>query len=195
MLPCPRKTLGSMITEQLGLGNEYYTFTNLQATYEPCQQGASQAPHAVLCLALHSVAVKACSGATQISVMGISRAQPRATFLEPCTSHSEGPASLTAIPQVKEPRMPGVDQSRPVSLCQNAYSDRVRQQLNRSLVLLDTPCQHVDGGNKPEVEVQTDEELLLPSITISRTDKEFALIEPSINSLRISFKVSDCMPS
>ena len=91
--------------------------------------------------------------------------------------------------------MPGADQPRPVSLCQNAYSDRIRQQLNRSLVLLDTPCQHVDGGNKPEVEVQTDKELVLPSITISRTDKEFALIEPSINSLRISFKVSDCMPS
>ena len=91
--------------------------------------------------------------------------------------------------------MPGLDQSMPVSLCQNAYSDRVRQQLNRSLVLLDTPCQHVDGGNKPEVEVQADEELVLPSITISRTDKEFALIEPSINSLRISFKVGDCMSS
>ena len=86
MLLCPRNTLNSMITEQLGLGNEYYTFTNLQATCEPCQQGASQAPRIFLCLALHSVVVKASSGATQIPVMGISRAQARAMFLEPCTS-------------------------------------------------------------------------------------------------------------
>jgi actin related protein 2/3 complex subunit 4 len=62
-------------------------------------------------------------------------------------------------------------------------------------VLVDTPCQHIDGSNKPEIEIQIDKELILPSITILRTDKEFALIEPSINSLRISFKVKDSIPS
>ena len=72
----------------------------------------------------------------------------------------------------------------------NPYLEKVRQQLNQSFVLLDTPCQHVDGGNKPEIELQTDEELVLPSITICKSDKEYALFEPSINALRISFKVS-----
>ena len=73
---------------------------------------------------------------------------------------------------------------------QTPYLEKVRQQLNRSYVLLDTPCQHVDGGNKPEIELQTDKELLLPSFTICKSDKELALFEPSINALRISFKVS-----
>ena len=73
---------------------------------------------------------------------------------------------------------------------QNPYLENVRQQLTRSYVLLDTPCQHVDGGNKPEIELETDGELVLPSFTISKSDKEFALFEPSINALRISFKVS-----
>ncbi len=70
------------------------------------------------------------------------------------------------------------------------YLEKLRQQLSQSFVLLDTPCQHVDGGNKPEIELQTNDELVLPSITINKSDKEHALFEPSINALRISFKVS-----
>ena len=77
---------------------------------------------------------------------------------------------------------------------QNPYLEDVRQQLTRSFVLLDTPCQHVDGGSKPEIELQTDEELVLPNFTISKNDREFALFEPSINALRISFKVSTIDP-
>ena len=73
---------------------------------------------------------------------------------------------------------------------QNPYLENLRQQLTRSFVLLDTPCQHVDGGNKPEIELQTDEELVLPKVIINKNDKELALFEPSINALRISFKVS-----
>lgn len=82
--------------------------------------------------------------------------------------------------------MPALEQAKP---CQSSYFDRIGQQLNRSFVLLDAPCQHVDGGKKPEIELQTDEELFLPAITIRRSEKEYALFEPSINSLRISFKV------
>ena len=89
----------------------------------------------------------------------------------------------------KKIAMSMLDQRKASSLPQNPYIDRIKQQLARSFVLLDTPCQHVDGGNKPEIELQTDEELLLPSITINRNEKEFALFEPSTNALRISFKV------
>ena len=70
------------------------------------------------------------------------------------------------------------------------YADEVRQQLNASFILYNSPCQHVDGGNKPEVEMETDPELVLPSVTVSRSEHEYALFEPSINSLRVSFKVS-----
>lgn len=90
----------------------------------------------------------------------------------------------------KQARWQMLSHQKPSLASQNPYLEKVRQQLTRSFVLLDTPCQHVDGGNKPEIELQTDEELVLPSITISKNDKEFALFEPSINALRISFKVS-----
>ena len=82
-----------------------------------------------------------------------------------------------------------IDQRQASSLPENPYIDRIKQQLTRSFVLLDTPCQNVDGGNKPEIELRTDDELLLPSIAISRNENEFALFEPSINALRISLKV------
>lgn len=71
------------------------------------------------------------------------------------------------------------------------YADEIKHQLNALFVLYNFPCQHVDGGNKPEVEAQTDPELVLPPITVSRSEKEYALFEPSINSLRVSFKVSE----
>ena len=70
------------------------------------------------------------------------------------------------------------------------YADEVRQQLNALFILYNFPCQHVDGGNKPEVEVETDPELVLPSVTVYRSENEYALFEPSVNSLRVSFKVS-----
>lgn len=40
--------------------------------------------------------------------------------------------------------------------------------------------------NKPEVEVRMNKELLMNSVVICRTDKEKCLIEPSINSVRVS---------
>lgn len=100
--------------------------------------------------------------------------------------------SVISAPQICKHtgrNMPG-PQKATLGASDNPYLEKVRQQLNKSFVLLDTPCQHVDGGNKPEIELQTDEELVLPSILIDKSDKEFALFEPSINALRISFKVS-----
>ena len=47
----------------------------------------------------------------------------------------------------------------------------------------------VERHNKPEVEFGTSKELLLKPITICRNEQECCLIETSINSVRISFKV------
>ena len=69
------------------------------------------------------------------------------------------------------------------------YLDCVRQALLTALCVCDGSCRHVDGWSKPEVEVQDSPELILPSVTIRRTDHEQCLIEPSYNSVRISFKV------
>lgn len=69
------------------------------------------------------------------------------------------------------------------------YLDCVRQALLSALCLCDAPCRHADGYSKPEVEVQDSPELLLPAVTVRRTDLEECLIEPSYNSVRISFKV------
>lgn len=58
----------------------------------------------------------------------------------------------------------------------------------RSCMVLSTPLQ-VERHNKPEVEFGTSKELLLKPITICRNEHECCLIETSINSVRISFKV------
>ncbi|XP_022703470.1 actin-related protein 2/3 complex subunit 4 isoform X4 [Varroa jacobsoni] len=49
--------------------------------------------------------------------------------------------------------------------------------------------QVVERHNKPEVEVRGNKELLLRPVTVSRNDKERVLIEPSINSIRVSIAV------
>lgn len=47
----------------------------------------------------------------------------------------------------------------------------------------------VERHNKPEVEVKASREVLLNPVTISRSDKEKVLIEPSINSVRVSISI------
>ena len=47
----------------------------------------------------------------------------------------------------------------------------------------------VERHNKPEVEMQQHKELLLKPLRISRSDGECVLIEPAINSLRMSIKI------
>ncbi|GAB4817042.1 hypothetical protein N2152v2_004088 [Parachlorella kessleri] len=69
-----------------------------------------------------------------------------------------------------------------------SYLHDVRQQLTVALCLHNFPSQLVERHNKPEIEVQTSPELLLPPVRISRSDNERCLIEQSINSTRISFK-------
>lgn len=72
---------------------------------------------------------------------------------------------------------------------ESPYLDNIREALSRSLTLVDFPCQHVDGYNKPEIELQNSKELLLDPIDVRRNEQEYALIERSLNSVRISVKV------
>ncbi|CAM9582777.1 unnamed protein product, partial [Chrysoparadoxa australica] len=69
------------------------------------------------------------------------------------------------------------------------YLNTIRDTLDASLCLRNFPSQTVERHNKPEVEVRTSKELLLNPITICRNEQEKALIESSINSVRISISI------
>lgn len=69
------------------------------------------------------------------------------------------------------------------------YLDAVQRTLSAGLCLRNFPSQVVERHNKPEVEVGGSKELLLNKLVIARTDTERCLIEPSINSVRVSIKV------
>ena len=47
----------------------------------------------------------------------------------------------------------------------------------------------MERHNKPEIEVRESPELLLNPVMISRNEKERVLIEPSINSIRVSIAI------
>jgi ARP2/3 complex 20 kDa subunit (ARPC4) len=69
------------------------------------------------------------------------------------------------------------------------YLDAVQRTLNAALCLRNFPSQLVERHNKPEVEVGGSKELLLNKLVIARTETEQCLIEPSINSVRVSIKI------
>ncbi|KAL5507134.1 ARC19 [Sanghuangporus vaninii] len=69
------------------------------------------------------------------------------------------------------------------------YLAAVRSTLTAALTLQDFPSQVVERHNFPEVEVRASKEVLLNPLTISRNENERVLIEPSINSIRVSIKI------
>ncbi|EIE20978.1 hypothetical protein COCSUDRAFT_83537 [Coccomyxa subellipsoidea C-169] len=69
------------------------------------------------------------------------------------------------------------------------YVDSIREALVRSLVLVDSPCQHIDGYNKPEIELQNSKELLLDPIELRRNEQECIVIERSLNSVRVNVQL------
>jgi len=69
------------------------------------------------------------------------------------------------------------------------YLDAVQRTLTAAFCLRNFPSQLVERHNKPEAEMRTSKELLLNSVDIARSDCERVLIEPSINSVRVSIKV------
>lgn len=69
------------------------------------------------------------------------------------------------------------------------YLQAVRSSLTAALALSNFASQTSERHNVPEIEAASSPELLLNPLTISRNDTERVLIEPSVNSVRISLKV------
>ncbi|KAI3618591.1 arp2 3 complex 20 kda subunit [Moniliophthora roreri] len=67
------------------------------------------------------------------------------------------------------------------------YLAAVRSTLTAALTLENFSSQVVERHNKPEVEIG--QEVLLNPLIISRNENERVLIEPSINSIRLSIKI------
>ncbi|OAQ78480.1 ARP2/3 complex subunit [Purpureocillium lilacinum] len=65
----------------------------------------------------------------------------------------------------------------------------VRSSLTAALTLSNFASQTAERHNVPEIEAQTSPEVLLTPLTIARNENERVLIEPSINSIRISIKI------
>lgn len=69
------------------------------------------------------------------------------------------------------------------------YLNAVRSSLNAALCLDSFGSEIVERHNYPEVEAGNDPLALLNPMYISRNENECVLIEPSINSVRISLRV------
>ncbi|EIW82614.1 arp2 3 complex 20 kDa subunit [Coniophora puteana RWD-64-598 SS2] len=69
------------------------------------------------------------------------------------------------------------------------YLSAVRSTLTAALTLEDFSSQVVERHNKPEIEVQGSKEVLLNPLIVSRNENERVLIEPSVNSLRMSIRI------
>ena len=69
------------------------------------------------------------------------------------------------------------------------YLNCIRSTLDAALCLRDFPSQTVERHNRPEIEDRSSKELLLQPLIITRSDRESVLIEPSINSVRISVRI------
>lgn len=61
--------------------------------------------------------------------------------------------------------------------------------MTAALTLSNFASQTVERHNVPEIEAQTSPEVLLTPLHVARNDNERVLIEPSINSVRISIKI------
>ena len=81
--------------------------------------------------------------------------------------------------------------SRETQLFQSTtpYLRAVKRTLQASMCLENFASQKIERHNKPEVEVKSSSEVLLGSVVLSRNEREKVLIEPSINSLRVSVTI------
>lgn len=69
------------------------------------------------------------------------------------------------------------------------YLEAVRHTLQAALCLEQFSSQVVERHMKPEVEVRTSKELLMTPVIVARNKQERVLIEPSINSVRVSISI------
>lgn len=73
-----------------------------------------------------------------------------------------------------------------MALSQDAYLSEIRNALTLGLCIRNFSSVKVERHNKPQVEVHENPNLLQPPILLKRSEQEKTLIEPSINSLRVS---------
>ncbi|TPX14949.1 uncharacterized protein E0L32_005058 [Thyridium curvatum] len=69
------------------------------------------------------------------------------------------------------------------------YLQAVRSTLTAALCLSDFASQTAERHNVPEVEARTSPEVLLTPLTVARNENERVLVEPSVNSVRVSIKI------
>ena len=69
------------------------------------------------------------------------------------------------------------------------YLQCVRSSLTAALSLSNFASQTSERHNVPEIEAASSPEVLLNPLTISRNENEKVLIEPSVNSVRVSIKI------
>ncbi|BEI93975.1 uncharacterized protein CcaverHIS019_0604340 [Cutaneotrichosporon cavernicola] len=69
------------------------------------------------------------------------------------------------------------------------YLNAVRASLTAALTLENFSSQVVERHNKPEIEANKTPEVLLQPLVVARNESEKVLIEPSINSVRVSIKI------
>lgn len=73
-----------------------------------------------------------------------------------------------------------------MAITHKEYIDTVKKHLNRALCLYNVPGIHPEH---PEVEFPSSAELKLDATTVRRSSAECCLIEPTINSARVSLMV------
>jgi hypothetical protein len=69
------------------------------------------------------------------------------------------------------------------------YLACIRATLEAALCLRNFPSQSIERQNRPEIEDKSSKELLLQPLAITRSERESVLIEPSINSVRVSVRI------
>ncbi|CUS13353.1 unnamed protein product [Tuber aestivum] len=69
------------------------------------------------------------------------------------------------------------------------YLKCVRSSLTAAITLSNFASQTAERHNVPEVEAAKSPEVLLNPLTVSRNENERVLIEPSVNSIRVSIKI------
>ncbi|KAF7563884.1 hypothetical protein G7046_g266 [Stylonectria norvegica] len=88
-----------------------------------------------------------------------------------------------------QPRRPAFAAIAAMSQSLRPYLQCVRSSLTAALTLSNFASQCAERHNVPEIEAQSAPEVLLTPLTIARNENERVLIEPSINSVRISIKI------
>lgn len=69
------------------------------------------------------------------------------------------------------------------------YLSCVRSTLTAALSLSDFASQASERHNVPEIEAKSSPEVILNPLTVSRNQEERVLVEPSINSVRVSIRI------